>query len=131
MRKLTSHSKTGLFLMEMILSLLILSLAGAACVQVFASAYKSRLKAREFNHIRELTENVGEIIEGCDGEARTILDLLPDGIEENGMLTYYYDNTWQPSPAAGAAYQMSLTLSHSIYEKGGILSFYDLSLIHI
>ncbi|MDC7289004.1 hypothetical protein NXH76_14430 [Blautia schinkii] len=125
MPKLTSHSKTGLFLMEMILSLLILSLAGAACIQVFASAYKSRVKARELNHIQELTTTVGEILEGSDGEPRTILSLLPDGTEENGVLKYYYNSSWQACLPAESCYQMHLVLSASTGEKGGILSFYD------
>lgn len=125
MQKLTSHSKTGLFLTEMILSLLILSLAGAACIQVFASAYQSRLKARELNHIQELTTTVGEILEGSGGDTRTILRLLPDGTEENNVLKYYYDSSWQACAPAEACYQMHLTLSVGSGEKAGNLSFYD------
>lgn len=125
MRKLTSHSKTGLFLMEMILSLLILSLASAACIQIFGAAYKNRAKARELNHIQELTLTVGEILEGCDGKAGTILALLPEGTTENGILKYYYDTNWQSCTAADAVYQMHLSPTDNALKKGGNLSFYD------
>ena len=55
MRKLYNHSKSTLFLMEMILSILILSLTCTACVQIFAAARNNREKARQYNHIQELT----------------------------------------------------------------------------
>lgn len=54
MRKLYNHSKSTLFLMEMILSILILSLTCTACVQIFAAARNNREKARQYNHIQEL-----------------------------------------------------------------------------
>ena len=55
MRKLYNHSKSTLFLMEMILSILILSLTCTACVQIFAK----------------------EVLEGWDGRNETFTDLCP------------------------------------------------------
>ena len=68
MQKLTSHSRSSLFLMEMILSILILALTCTACVRIFAAAKTQRQKARELNHIQELTTCAGEALEGWDGE---------------------------------------------------------------
>lgn len=68
MQKLTSHSRSSLFLMEMILSILILALTCTACVRIFAAAKTQRQKARELNHIQELTTCAGETLEGWDGE---------------------------------------------------------------
>ena len=68
MQKLTSHSRSSLFLMEMILSILILALTCTACVRIFAAAKTQRQKARELNHIQELATCAGEVLEGCDGE---------------------------------------------------------------
>ena len=42
MKKSQHNSSTSLFLMEMILALLFLSLCSAACIQIFAAARKNR-----------------------------------------------------------------------------------------
>lgn len=68
MQKLTSHSRSSLFLMEMILSILILALTCTACVRIFASAKTQRQEARELNHTQELATCAGEALEGWDGE---------------------------------------------------------------
>lgn len=68
MQKLTSHSRSSLFLMEMILSILILALTCTACVRIFAAAKTQRQEARELNHIQELATCAGEALEGWDGE---------------------------------------------------------------
>ena len=60
MKKSRHNSGTSLFLMEMILTLLFLSLSSAACIQIFAAARKSRLQAEQWNQIQALTTSVGE-----------------------------------------------------------------------
>ena len=40
MKKISAHSKTSLFLMEMIFVLLFLALSSAACIRIFAAAKK-------------------------------------------------------------------------------------------
>ena len=44
MKKTQHNSGTSLFLMEMILALLFLSLSSAACIQIFAAARKNRIR---------------------------------------------------------------------------------------
>lgn len=68
MQKSTAHSKSSLFLMEMILSILILALTCTACVRIFAAAKTQRQEARELNHIQELATCAGEALEGWNGE---------------------------------------------------------------
>ena len=60
MKKITTHSKSSLFLMEMILSILILALTCTACIRIFAAAKTQRKEARELNHIQELVTSAGE-----------------------------------------------------------------------
>lgn len=79
MKKITTHSKSGLFLMEMIFVLLFLGLTCGICVRLFAASYTDRLKAREMDHIQELVTSAGEILEGTDGTAESFLALMPEG----------------------------------------------------
>ena len=62
MKESRHNSGTSLFLMEMILALLFLSLSSAACIQIFAAARKNRLQAEQWNQIQALTTSVGEIL---------------------------------------------------------------------
>ena len=50
MKKISAHSKTSLFLMEMIFVLLFLALSSAACIRIFAAAKKNHIQAQEWRH---------------------------------------------------------------------------------
>lgn len=126
MKKSRHNSGTSLFLMEMILALLFLSLSSAACIQIFAAARKSRLQAEQWNQIQALTTSVGEVLEGTDGTDEQILSLLPGGIKKNTSLIWYYNRNWQSCSSGEAACEMILETDISS-EKSGELSFQQLS----
>lgn len=123
MKKSQHNSGTSLFLMEMILALLFLSLSCAACIQIFAAARKNRIQAEQWNQIQALTTSVGEALEGSDGSSKELLALLPDGKQEKSSLIWYYDSTWQICPEKDAVYEMIFTPDASSSEKSGRLSF--------
>lgn len=126
MQKLQTHSKSSLFLMEMILAVLILVLAGTACVQVFAAARMQRQKARELNHIQELTTSIGEVLEGWDGNLSSFVKILPPASgssETSWKLEYFYDNNWNTCEKASCTYTMTVQLEVSDAEKKADLCF--------
>lgn len=124
MKHLTSHSKTSLFLTEMIISLLVLSLAACVCVQLFAGAKVTRERAREWNHIQELTVTVGEFLEGSDGTAEEFVDIFPEGIMDGENLLYYYDSNWNFSSEEEHTYCMKVTFRQETRKKAVLLSFF-------
>ena len=123
MKKSRHNSGTSLFLMEMILALLFLSLSSAACIQIFTAARKSRLQAEQWNQIQALTTSVGEVLEGTDGTDEQILSLLPGGIKKDTSLIWYYNRC----SSGEAACEMILETDISSSEKSGELSFRQLS----
>lgn len=125
MKHLTSHSKTSLFLMEMIISLLILSLTSCICVQIFASVKNTREQARTWNHIQEMTVNVGEYLEGCDGIVEEFLTLYPNGILNKEELYYFYDSNWNPSDESEYRYYLKLRFKHENRKKSVLLTFFN------
>lgn len=127
MKESRHNSGTSLFLMEMILALLFLSLSSAACIQIFAAARKNRIQAEQWNQIQALTTSVGETLEGTDGTDEQILSFLPDGVQKNTHMIWYYDRTWQTCSPKEAAYEMILKTSVSSSEKSGELSFRQIS----
>ena len=93
MQKLTSHSRSSLFLMEMILSILILALTCTACVRIFAAAKTQRQEARELNHIQELATCAGEALEGWDGELSSFLQIFETAANVSDSETSDSDGT--------------------------------------
>ena len=126
MKKVQHNSGTSLFLMEMILALLFLSLSSAACIQIFAAARKNRIQAEQWNQIQALTTSVGEALEGTDGSPDQLLNILPDGTQTSDSLIWYYDSSWQSCSAKEASYEMIFIPDASSSEKSGKLSFQEL-----
>lgn len=101
MQKLTSHSRSSLFLMEMILSILILALTCTACVRIFAAAKTQRQEARELNHIQELATCAGEALEGWDGELSSFSQIFEtaanvsdsEASDSDGTISSYSDSS--------------------------------------
>lgn len=127
MQNLNKRSGSSLFLMEMILSILILALACTACIRIFAAAGTDRRKARELNHIQTLTVSAGEILEGWTGNPDDFLSLLPGGIAESDKIYYYYDKEWTICSEDEAQYSLSVQLSLSNTKKEAELTFYNAS----
>lgn len=131
MKKLTTHSRSSLFLLELLFSLLFLALACAACVQVFAAAYTNRTQARCLNHVQELTITAGELLEGWDGDSETLSRLLQEIFGEaeieNNRLTAYYEKGWNPCSIENAAYMMVLDFRVTAFQKEGTVNFSRIS----
>lgn len=125
MKKFTSHSRNSLFLMEMIISLLFLSLMCSACIQIFAQAYFARKEARNLNHMQELIITSGEILEGTDGSVEAFCRLLPDGIISENTITYYFDQNWEICIEKEADFVFSIELFKTDKKKTGTLLFQD------
>lgn len=127
MQKITTHSKSGLFLMEMIFVLLFLGLTCGVCVRLFAASYSDRTRAREYNHIQELTTSVGEILEGTSGTADSFLQLMPDGTIMDDTIEYGFDKNWKTTELSDAVYIMSVKLLQQEMVKSAQLTFSKVS----
>ena len=124
MKKISAHSKTSLFLMEMIFVLLFLALSSAACICIFAAAKNNHIQAQEWRHIQTLTTSVGEILEDSDGTAKSFVSLFPDGQIQDNLIEWYYDSSWQLCSDSQAFYKMELTLHETANPRQGTLTFY-------
>ena len=89
MKKLITHSKSSLFLIEMILSILILALTCTVCVRIFAAAKTQREEARELNHIQELVTSAGETLEGWNGQLSSFISIFGQPSKTSGALLQY------------------------------------------
>lgn len=97
-----SSSKTGLFLMELIIAILFFSLAGAVCVRLFVRSHIISEQSVELNHSVLWAQNTAEAFYGCNGDIQQMSELLdgstvtagPDGEEQ--VLTLSFDKDFNP-----------------------------------
>ncbi|MGN0279708.1 MAG: hypothetical protein ACI4C4_10190 [Lachnospiraceae bacterium] len=76
-------SKSSLFLMELILSILFFALASTACVQLFVKAHLLGIETEEENHALLLCQNLSEIYLGTISEDNAA---DPELLQENMLL---------------------------------------------
>lgn len=78
----TNSSKSGLFLMELIMSIMFFSLASAVCVELFVKSHTLSKSSVELNHAVVECDSVAEYIDGVGGN-----------IEQDSFL-YTYDRNF-------------------------------------
>lgn len=97
------HSKSSLFLMELIIALLFFSLASTVCIRLFVNAHSLSAQTVDQNYAVNYAQNMAEAFIGCDGDLQSLQTLLSgsllaeDGrslsLEQNGYRTNLVCNT--------------------------------------
>ena len=88
-----NSSKSGLFLMELILSILFFSIAAAVCVKLFVTSHQLSDQSVSLNHAVAMAESIAEAFYGCNGNAGELETLFPEaGIDQNDEQTIFTVN---------------------------------------
>ena len=124
MKNIHTHSRSSLFLTELIIAIFIFALSCAACLHIYATSRQNYQGAQNYRKIQSLVTSVGEILEGTDGTFEAFSDFLPEGTKTGTEIIWYYDSNWQSSASEGAAYKMIFTSETSDFTRKGTLSFY-------
>lgn len=99
-------SRSGLFLIEMILVILFFSLVTALCVRLFVSAHGTGSESRNLTQAVMVSGNLAEAFYATGGDKQALQQLfeeasfgmLPHNVSEEGMLLFF-DEDWQMLPA--------------------------------
>lgn len=94
-------SRTGLFLMELIIGILFFSLAGALCIQMFVKSHLISESSTALNHGVLWSQNVAETFQGCGGNTAEMASLLEGCIynpEDKSCEVLYllFDDSFEP-----------------------------------
>ncbi len=73
-----NSSKSGIFLMELILSILFFSIAAAVCVKLFVTSHQLSDRSVNLNHAVAMAESIAEAFYGCNGNAGELAVLFPE-----------------------------------------------------
>lgn len=105
------HSRSSLFLMEMIIAILFFSLASAVCIQLFAKSHTLSAKTVNQNHAVIQAQNLAESYLAYEGDVEKMVPLFPQSsfdIAAN-TLSLFFDAKWNAATKENAAFQAVLT----------------------
>lgn len=143
-------SKSSLFLMELIISILFFSLASAVCIQLFVKAHVLNNRTQEHNQIVVWSQNLAELWRAYDGDNISISNQLRTdyACEDSSVyltnvppytLILYFNEDWELSDQnivyhvalSGSTYdEASRLISSEIRVSRGEEILYTLPLFH-
>ena len=72
-----TSSRSGLFLLELIISILFFSMASAVCIRLFVQAHVMDRENRNLTQSVKLCENLAEIYTACEGDLDALCGIYP------------------------------------------------------
>ena len=123
MTGMNKNSRTSLFLMELILSVLLFALTSAVCARLFVQTHQREKQAKDLQFVMAESQTVTALLRA--NSAHKISDLLAEisksgkyqlTPEENTMVAFY-DETYAVCSSTEAFYRMTLSLT----EENGLL----------
>ena len=101
-------SKSGLFLLEMVILILFFSIASAVCVNLFVKAHLISGQNRDLNEAVRQVQTAAETYKAVDGDPARLQELLSVE-EQDGVYEAWFAKDWTPlSSGEGAAYVLVL-----------------------
>lgn len=89
------HSKSSLFLMELIIALLFFSLASTVCIRLFVNAHSLSNQTVDMNHAVNYAQNMAETFTGCDGDLASMQNILSGSLlSEDGNRLFMVQNNY-------------------------------------
>lgn len=105
-------SKTSLFLMELIITILLFSICGAVCMKLFAASNTLGHKTRELNLSVACAQGYVEVMRGTDGAIDDIMKMYPTAIKGgDGFFEVFYDKDFKECGFDQAIYVSDVTLA--------------------
>lgn len=111
-------SRTRLFLMEMLVNLLVFCVGAAICLMTFSRAYSLSAASRVASQAQRVTENAAMAFRSANGDLAALPSLL-SGRVEDGTLTVWYSQDWQPVREKEGIYRLVMrtqALEHHVVQ---------------
>jgi type II secretory pathway pseudopilin PulG len=96
-----SGTKTGLFLIELILCLLMFAFCAAICIQIFQGASRQTRGSEELSQAVFLSTSAAEVYKASDGDLQKVAAAL-SGTADGDSLYVSYSSSWRILPASAS-----------------------------
>ncbi|MCR5784142.1 MAG: hypothetical protein K6G40_00675 [Eubacterium sp.] len=105
------HSKSNLFLIELMIAVFFFALAAAVCIQMFAMGHSINMENEQKEHAIMHSISLAETFEATDGELVAMAEILSGEKKEDESIALYFDENWQSAEEEEAAYEVVLVKS--------------------
>lgn len=121
MKKQYAASRSGLFLIELILSIFFFIIAAAVVMQLFVKSHFISEDTININYALLYTQNIAEIFLAADGDFNAVEQTFsPDILTKDNEITavLYFDKDWQKQTSqTNAAYM--ITMNYNLITDSG------------
>jgi hypothetical protein len=129
------HSKSSLFLMEIILNILFFSVLATFCVQIFFKGYQLSQKTSRLHQAVTACTSITEICQSADAPEDTLSSIYPESMSLNETVLIYYDKDFLACKKQDAVYRATVdflpdelrTIHISFFDIGKADIIYELS----
>ncbi len=115
------HSRSSLFLMEMIIAILFFSLASAVCIQLFAKSHLLGRQTVNQNHAVTWAQSLADSYLTLDGNLGAVQELFPISSQTSeNNLRLSFDSNWDPCSPEDAVTFLA-DLKSTVADETGIM----------
>ncbi len=118
------HSKSGLFLMELLINLLLFCLLCGCGLLFFMKSHNLINSATTLHHATAITSSIASLYETGDGSLNTIYAAYDEGVSTDSTFTIYLDKDFTPCPPSEKLYYVTIQPLGDLPGKIGI-EFYS------
>ena len=112
-------SASGMFLIELLLAILIFSVASAICLRVFVTANQISTESHNLNRAVIAAQNGAECFKATGGNLAEAAGLLNGELADGGSaVEIYFDSAWQPAVQGDFKYILKIG---EVNRQGGSL----------
>ena len=105
-------SKTSLFLMELIMTILLFAACGAVCVKLFVTSYVMTRETVELNESVSIAQGFAEVMRGSDGDIDSVMAHYPSAVRGGeGFFEVFYNDDFEVCPFDEAKYVGDVTMT--------------------
>lgn len=116
------HSKSSLFLIEMLFSLLFFSMIAALCIQVFVQSHRLSQKSENLNEAQNLASSLAEVIIASEGNSSSMRTYFPEAVFSEDQIFLYYDSDWNLTSEKNSSYALVASLQQKDFTLSGTIS---------
>ena len=104
------HTRSSLFLIELIIAILFFSAGSAVCIRAFAQAHEMSRAASDLSFASAQVSSAASAVRYTDGSAAALAEYFPGAVqaEDSQTCLVYYDQAHQPCSLDAAAYVLTI-----------------------
>lgn len=122
-----THSRAGLFLMELMLNILFFSILVAMCLQFFFKAHRLAESTTTLHRAASTCASLAEVYQSGINGKESLLLVYPDAILLNENLLIYFDENFSGCPETNSYYRALITFSNDTVPTAEITFFSNMA----